>query len=77
VKLTVSGGPRVRVVPNVVGREEAEADRILRAAGFVARPVDRPVTEPGQVGRVVAQDPAAGTRVQGSTEVLIFIGRQA
>jgi beta-lactam-binding protein with PASTA domain len=77
VRLTVSGGPRVRVVPNVVGREEAEANRILRAAGFVARPVDRPVTEPEQVGRVVEQDPAAGTRVQGSTEVLIFIGRQA
>jgi beta-lactam-binding protein with PASTA domain len=77
VKLTVSGGARVRVVPNVVGRTEADARSVLRAAGFLARPIDRPVTEQGQIGRVVEQDPAAGTRVQGSTEVLIFIGRAA
>jgi hypothetical protein len=44
VKLTVSGGARVRVVPNVVGRTEADAGRILRAASFVARPIDRAVT---------------------------------
>jgi serine/threonine-protein kinase len=75
VKLTVSGGARVRVVPNVVGRTEADASRSLRAAGFVARPVDRAVTDPTQDGRVVEQDPGAGTRVQGSTEVLIFVGR--
>jgi eukaryotic-like serine/threonine-protein kinase len=75
VKLTVSGGARVRVVPNVVGRTEADARRILRAAGFPARPVERAVADPTQDGRVVEQDPAAGTRVQGSTEVLIFVGR--
>ena len=77
VKLRVSGGPRVVIVPNVVGRTEAEAGRVLRAAGFLARAIDRPATEQGQIGRVVEQDPAAGTRVQGSTEVLIFIGRAA
>jgi serine/threonine-protein kinase len=77
VKLTVSGGAKVRVVPNVVGRTEADAQRVLRAAGFLARSIDRTATEQGQIGRVVEQDPAAGTRVQGSTEVLIFIGRAA
>jgi eukaryotic-like serine/threonine-protein kinase len=77
VKLTVSGGAKVRVVPNVVGRTEADAQRVLRAAGSLARSIDRTATEPGQIGRVVEQDPAAGTRVQGSTEVLIFIGRAA
>jgi beta-lactam-binding protein with PASTA domain len=61
LKLTVSGGARVRVVPNVVVRTEADAGRILCAAGFVARPIDRAVTDPTQDGRVVEQDPAAGT----------------
>jgi PASTA domain len=40
--------------------------------GAAGRPC---VTDPTQDGRVVEQDPAAGTRVQGSTEVLIFVGR--
>jgi beta-lactam-binding protein with PASTA domain len=47
----------------------------LRAAGFPARPVDRAITDPAQDGRVVEQNPAAGTRVQGSTGVVIFVGR--
>jgi serine/threonine-protein kinase len=71
------GGAKVRVAPNVVGRTEADAQRVLRAAGFLARSIDRTASEQGQIGRVVEQDPAAGTRVQGSTEVLIFIGRAA
>ena len=77
VRITVSGGRQVRTVPDVVGETEAAADRILRNAGFTVRVVDRPVTDPGQQGRVVEQDPAAGTRVQGTTQVTIYVGRQA
>ena len=75
VRLTVSGGPRVRVVPNVVGQTETIARRTLRNAGFVTKVMIRAVTDPAQDGVVVDQDPAAGTRVQGSTEVIIFVGR--
>jgi beta-lactam-binding protein with PASTA domain len=56
-------------------RTEVDARGILRAAGFPARPVDRAITDPAQDGRVVEQNPAAGTRVQGSTGVVIFVGR--
>ena len=77
VRITVSGGRQVRSVPDVVGETEAAADRILRNAGFTVRVVDRPVTDPGQQGLVVEQDPAAGTRVQGTTQVTIYVGRQA
>ena len=77
VRITVSGGRQVRTVPDVVGETEAAADRILRNAGFTVRAVDRPVTDPGQQGLVVEQDPAAGTRVQGTTQVTIYVGRQA
>ena len=77
VRITVSGGRQVRTVPDVVGETEAAGDRILRNAGFTVRTVDRPVTDPGQQGLVVEQDPAAGTRVQGTTQVTIHVGRQA
>ena len=67
----------MRTVPDVVGETEAAADRTLRNAGFTVRTVERPVSDPGQQGLVVEQDPAAGTRVQGTTQVTIHVGRQA
>jgi eukaryotic-like serine/threonine-protein kinase len=75
VRITVSGGREVRTVPGVVGETEAAARRTLRSAGFTARAVDRAVTDPARDGIVLEQDPRAGTRVQGTTEVLIFVGR--
>ena len=77
VRITVSGGRRVRTVPDVVGETEAAADRILRDAGFTVRAVDRPVTDPTREGLVVEQDPRAGARVQGTTRVTIYVGRLA
>jgi serine/threonine-protein kinase len=77
VRITVSGGRQVRTVPDVVGETEAAADRILRNAGFTVRAVDRTVTDPGQQGLVVEQDPRAGTRVQGTTQVTTYVGRLA
>lgn len=76
VRITVPGGRQVRTVPDVVGETEASADRILRNAGFTVRVVDRPA-DPAQQGLVVEQDPAAGTRVQGTTQVTIYVGRLA
>jgi eukaryotic-like serine/threonine-protein kinase len=75
VSITVSGGAQVRTVPDVVGETEAAADRILRNAGFTVRVVDRP--DPGRPGLVVEQDPGAGTRVQGTTQVTIYVSRLA
>lgn len=76
VRITVPGGRQVRTVPDVVGETEASADRILRNAGFTVRVVDRPA-DPAQQGLVVEQDPAARTRVQGTTQVTIYVGRLA
>jgi eukaryotic-like serine/threonine-protein kinase len=75
VRITVSGGRQVRTVPNVVDETEAAADRILRDAGFTVRVVDRPVTDPAREGLVVEQAPRAGARVQGTTQVTIYVGR--
>jgi eukaryotic-like serine/threonine-protein kinase len=87
VRLNISTGPPAggstqtvptteqATVPDVVGETEAAAARILRNAGFTVRVVDRPVTDPTQDGLVVEQAPQAGTRVQGSTQVTIYVGR--
>jgi eukaryotic-like serine/threonine-protein kinase len=87
VRLNISTGPPAggstqtvptteqATVPDVVGETEAAATRILRNAGFTVRVVDRPVTDPTQDGLVVEQAPQAGTRVQGSTQVTIYVGR--
>jgi len=75
VRLNIATGPQVRTVPNVVEDTEAAADRILRDAGFTVRVVDRPVTDPAQEGLVVQQEPRAGARVQGTTQVTIYVGR--
>lgn len=75
VRITVSGGRQVRTVPNLVEETEAAADRILRDAGFTVRVVDRPVSDPAREGLVVEQVPRAGARVQGTTQVTIYVGR--
>ena len=77
VGITVSGGPRVRTVPDVVGETEGDARRILREAGFTVRVAGRAVTDPAREGIVVEQDPRAGARVQGTTQVTIYVGRLA
>lgn len=77
VGITVSGGPQVRTVPDVVGETEGDARRILREDGFTVRVLGRAVTDPAREGIVVEQDPRAGARVQGTREVTIYVGRPA
>jgi len=87
VRINISTGPldggstqtvpttKQATVPDVVGETEAAADRILRNAGFTVRVVDRAVLDPARDGLVVEQDPRAGARVQGTTQVTIYVGR--
>jgi eukaryotic-like serine/threonine-protein kinase len=77
VGITLSGGPRTRTVPDVVGETEGDARRILREAGFRVRVLGRAVTDPAREGIVVEQVPRAGARVRSGTEVVIYVGRLA
>jgi beta-lactam-binding protein with PASTA domain len=62
VTLTVAS-PRVRAVPEVLGRTPAAADVLLRAAGFILAKAPHPVVESGStVGTVVAQNPLPRAR---------------
>lgn len=79
VRLSVSLGPGarpLRVVPDVRGKSESAAKRILAQVGFTARalgPAD--VTSPGDV--VIKQKPDAGARVRAGSQVLLYLGTSA
>lgn len=77
IRINVSIGPGrrpLRVVPNVVGKTEAEAKRVLALVGFTARAVSQ-ATESSASGMVVVdQKPAAGSRKPAGAQVLIYLG---
>ena len=58
-------------VPNVVGRQVGEATSILAKAGLRAEVQEVP--NPGPKGRVLAQNPRAGSSVRGGTAVTLLV----
>jgi serine/threonine-protein kinase len=78
VELRVGRGPDRIQVPSVVGQTAVEAQASLQRLGLSLAPVpqQREVDDPSQVGRVLAQDPAAGQFLAPGTPVLLTIGRQ-
>ncbi|MGL4174322.1 MAG: penicillin-binding protein [Actinomycetota bacterium] len=61
----------LKVVPNVVGQDLGQAQRILSEAGFGGQ-VGSPVGSREPAGRVGKQSPAGGTRVTDGTRVTIY-----
>jgi eukaryotic-like serine/threonine-protein kinase len=66
--------PRLVQVPDVVGRRPQQARRILEEAGLQVQERRVLVTDPGQEGRVVFQQPPAGATVRPGRQVTIVIG---
>ena len=76
VAITVSSGPPLVTVPNVVGMMESAAQSALTAAGLTLAPhTQAPSAAP--VGQVLAQSPAAGASVALGTAVQLQISRGA
>ena len=77
VRINVSLGPGerpLRVVPDVVGKSEVEAKRVLAQVGFTVRTVSQ-ATESSASGTVVVdQKPPAGNRAPAGSQVLIYLG---
>jgi serine/threonine-protein kinase len=71
VALKVSKGRNLNQVPDVVGKRENEAIRILAAKGFTPRTFDVPSTEPK--GIVVSQAPPAGAKAPPDSRVRINV----
>ena len=74
VSLVVAQAPNETAVPNVVGQNEAAAAAALGKAGFAPRAAPETVTEPSQVGIVLKQSPAAGTKARKGATVTLTVG---
>ena len=69
VEMIVSSGPGEVVVPDLLGMTADEATAAAEAAGLTISVVEDP-DNPDPDGVVVMQDPAAGTTVDGGSEVV-------
>ncbi|MBE5779098.1 MAG: Stk1 family PASTA domain-containing Ser/Thr kinase [Clostridiales bacterium] len=73
VELTLSGGSTI--VPNVSGMTLEEAQQTLGQSGLVAGdPLYAPVEDSAQIGRIIAQTPAADTQAIVEGKVIVTIG---
>ncbi len=72
VRLIVSAGLGDAEVPDVVGRTEAEAVRLLVAAGFESRTEARPDDDVRE-GRVIITNPPAGASQPKGSEVVLVV----
>jgi len=70
VTITVSLGPELIEVPNVVGKSTSEATRILEEAGFE---VNVEMILGGYFATVRAQDPGAGEQVRRGTTITLTV----
>jgi serine/threonine-protein kinase len=61
-------------VPDVIGRRARVARAQLQAAGLQVNQQQLPVRDPQQAGRVVLQNPQAGTTVGSGSTVTIVVG---
>jgi eukaryotic-like serine/threonine-protein kinase len=75
VTITISTGPELTTVPDVIGEDTATARAMIRDAGLRPSTVFQEVTDPSQDGIVVDQDPSGGTEVEPGSTVTILVGR--
>jgi serine/threonine-protein kinase len=73
VRMFVSTGSNTVAVPEVRGKTVDEARADLQGRGLAASTVEA-VSTPGNAGRVIDQNPAAGTRVDPGTTVVLTVG---
>jgi serine/threonine-protein kinase len=73
VELVVSEGPPPRPVPNVVGRTQADADRILSDAGFVVIVGDEKFSNDAPRGEVLRQSPAPPEKLQPGATISLVV----
>jgi eukaryotic-like serine/threonine-protein kinase len=77
VSIVVSKGERKSKVPNVIGKERAEAVEVLREAGLLPTVQEEETEVPSQVGRVTDQFPPPGSEVEPKSEVTVVVGKRA
>jgi eukaryotic-like serine/threonine-protein kinase len=73
ITLVMSSGPGQVGVPNVVGRTVDNARALLQ--GFDVQTTDENTNDPNEDGRVLGQNPSAGTQVDQGSTITLVIGR--
>ncbi len=64
VNLVVAKAPQEVTVPRVVGKKQERAEGELIGAGFAAKSTTRTVSTEAEVGLVLQQTPAGGTKAK-------------
>jgi eukaryotic-like serine/threonine-protein kinase len=77
VSIVVSKGEEKAKVPNVIGKERAEAVEMLRAAGLAPTVQEQETEVSQQVGRVTDQFPPPGSEVEPGSTVTVVVGKRA
>ena len=77
VTVVVSSGPEQATVPNVIGLSEDDARKALEDAGLRMVVGGSRLATADNDGKVVAQNPGGGTKVEPGTSVTVTIGRAA
>src|SRR5574341_18504 len=72
--MTTATDPGQRTVPDLIGLHTRQASGVLSRAGLTGRISYVPVSDGREVGRVVAQQPVAGTVVPAGSEVTVLVG---
>jgi serine/threonine-protein kinase len=72
VVLTISSGTGQTAVPNVVGRDSADAANILGQAGFKTTTKTQP-SDTVDAGKVISTNPAAGTKAAKNSTVTMIV----
>jgi eukaryotic-like serine/threonine-protein kinase len=75
VTLVVSRGPRTVEVPDVVGKDRDEAERLLEGAGLQVTFTERE-DENREPGTVLAMSPAPGTQAEKDATVTLTIAKE-
>jgi serine/threonine-protein kinase len=73
ITLSVSEGPQLTGVPNVVGFDRSSAQDALVNAGFVPSVQEQTTDDPSVDQLVVAQDPGAGAEAEPGSTVVIAV----
>jgi beta-lactam-binding protein with PASTA domain/tRNA A-37 threonylcarbamoyl transferase component Bud32 len=76
VTLYVSSGPEQATVPNVVGDGETQARSALESAGFKVSTQIQAVFTDADNGKVLDQNPSAGTQAAKGSTVTITVGKK-
>jgi serine/threonine-protein kinase len=75
VTIYVSSGPEQTAVPNVLGMTADQAKAEIEGAGFTYRSGGTAPSNPADDGKVVAQNPSGGTKVEKGSTVTVTIGK--